>query len=524
MRSDLARPLSSRLHTPAAALRRSHRRGGTPLPHPPTHPGTRPSLTPALWPVYSDVVDTAAAKGTDTSVNIASSVLDLVGHTPMLRLSRVARGVRPTVLAKVETQNPGGSIKDRIGLAMIEAAERDGLLRPNGTIIEPTAGNTGLGLVIAANIKGYKSIFVMPDKVSSEKIDLLKAYGAEVVITPTSVPRESPESYYSVADRLTREIPGAFQPNQFSNRANPDAHYRTTGPEIWDQTDGAIDVLVSGLGTGGTISGAGRYLKERKPGLLIVGADPEGSIFSGDTSCKPYKVEGVGQSFIPGTTDMEMVDRWVRVSDRDAFLMARRVAREEGLLVGGSCGLALHAALQVCDELDESKLVVVIFMDTGRNYLSKIFSDDWMRQNGFLERFAARRLSDVVKARLGEIPPLVAIGPRARVGVAIDTMQRYGISQLPIFEDPDNPQIRGMVGSLEERALLDTLYRDPDKVKAEVSVTMGSPFPTIEESAALEDAFTALLDGAAALIVTRDDHAVGLISRLDLLEFVAHRQ
>jgi cystathionine beta-synthase len=456
-------------------------------------------------------------------MDVVDSVLDMIGHTPMLRLDRVARGVRPTVLAKIETQNPGGSIKDRIGLAMIEQAERDGLLKVGGTIIEPTAGNTGLGLVTAASIKGYKSIFVMPDKVSSEKIELLKAYGAEVVITPTSVPRESPESYYSVADRLTREIPGAFQPNQFFNQANPRAHYQTTGPEIWQQTDGRVDVLVSGLGTGGTITGAGTFLKEQKPSMLVVGADPEGSIFSGDTSCKPYKVEGVGQSFIPGTADLSVVDRWVRVSDRDAFLMARRVAREEGLLVGGSCGLALHAALQVAQELDESKVIVVIFMDTGRNYLSKIFSDDWMRQNGFLERFGARRLADVVKARMGEIPALVAIGPQAKVGTAIDTMQRYGISQLPVFADPDNPSVSGMVGSLEERALLDSLYRDPDKVKADVSVAMGRPFPTIPESAAIEEAFTSLLVGAAALIVTRDERAVGLISRLDLLEFVAHR-
>ena len=457
-------------------------------------------------------------------MQIADSVLDMVGHTPLLRLARVARGVRPTVLAKVETQNPGGSIKDRIGLAMIEAAEREGLLKPGGTVIEPTAGNTGLGLVIAAAIRGYKSIFVMPDKVSAEKIELLKAYGAEVVITPTSVPREAPESYYSVADRLTREIPGAFQPNQFFNMANPAAHYATTGPEIWEQTDGAIDVLVCGLGTGGTVTGAGRYLKERKPSVLLVGADPEGSIYSGDTSCKPYKVEGVGQSFIPGTADLSVVDRWVRVSDRDAFLMSRRVAREEGLLVGGSSGMALHAALQVCQELDESKTVVVIFMDTGRNYLSKIFSDDWMRQNGFLERFAARRLSDVVRARTGDTPPLVAVGPRIKVGAAIDTMQRYGISQVPVFENPDDLRIGQMIGSLEERALLDSLYRDPDKVKADVSIAMGPPFPTISESAALDEAFTGLLEGAAALIVARDDRAIGLISRVDLLEFMASRQ
>jgi cystathionine beta-synthase len=338
------------------------------------------------------------------------------------------------------------------------------------------------------------------------------------------VPRESPESYYSVADRLTREIPGAYQPNQFFNPANPLAHYHTTGPEIWEQTDGKVDVLISGLGTGGSISGAGRYLKERKPDVLIVGADPEGSIFSGDTSCKPYKVEGVGQSFIPGTADVEIIDRWVRVSDRDAFLMARRIAREEGLLAGGSCGLALHAALQISQELDESKTVVVLFMDTGRNYLSKIYSDDWMRQNGFLERFAARRLSDVVRARMGEIPSLVAVGPRTEVGKAIDAMQQYGISQLPVFEDPADLRVQGMVGSVEERRLLAALYGDPGKVRSEVTTTMGPPFPTIAESAAIDEAFSELLDGAAALIVTRDDRAVGLISRLDLLEFVAHRQ
>src|SRR5688572_18966608 len=304
-------------------------------------------------------------------MEILDTFLDATGSTPLVRLHRVTRGVRPSVLAKLEMLNPGGSVKDRIGLRMIEVAERAGLLKPGGTIVEPTSGNTGHGLAIAAAIRGYRCIFVMPDKMSQEKVALLRAYGAEVVITPTAVAPENPESYYRVADRLTEEIPGAFQPNQYFNQENPKAHYETTGPEIWEQTDGRIDVLVAGVGTGGTITGAGRYLKERKPEVLVVGADPEGSLFSApDEPARPYLVEGIGEDFWPETFDPSVVDRYVRVSDRDSFLVARRITREEGILVGGSSGTAMHAALEVAGELDASKTIVVIFPDSGRNYLT----------------------------------------------------------------------------------------------------------------------------------------------------------
>ncbi|HZS90830.1 MAG TPA: cystathionine beta-synthase [Chloroflexota bacterium] len=456
-------------------------------------------------------------------MQIYDSILEAVGHSPLIRLRRVGRGLRPTILGKAEHLEPGGSIKDRIGITMIDEAERAGLLKPGGTIIEPTAGNTGTGLVQAAAVKGYRCIFVMPDKVSQEKIALLKAYGAEVVITPTAVPHESPESYYSVADRLTQEIPGAYQPNQFANPANPAAHYQTTGPEIWEQTEGHLDVLVAGLGTGGTISGVGRYLKEQNPAVTIVGVDPEGSIYSGDTP-KPYKVEGIGQSFFPATADLSVVDRWIRVSDRDSFLTARRLAREEGLLVGGSAGTAVYGALQIAQELDESKTIVAILADAGRNYLSKIYSDDWMRQNGYLERFPARRVADAMAPRKGERPPLVFAKPRDKVGATIDVMQSYGISQMPVFEGAEPLTVAAMIGSIEERTLLDRIYREPEKVDADVTTAMGPPFPVVDENSDVESAFEQLLDGANALMVAHGETPVGLITRLDLLEFAAHRR
>ncbi|HYZ10850.1 MAG TPA: pyridoxal-phosphate dependent enzyme, partial [Actinomycetota bacterium] len=336
-------------------------------------------------------------------MEVLDTFLDAMGHTPLVRLGRVARDVPGTVLAKLEMLNPGGSVKDRIGLRMIEAAERNGHLRPGGTIVEPTSGNTGHGLAIAAAIRGYRCIFVMPDKMSQEKVALLRAYGAEVVVCPSAVPPESPESYYKVADRLTEEIPGAFQPNQYFNQENPTAHYETTGPEIWEQTEGRIDALVAGVGTGGTITGIGRYLKERKPDVLIVGADPEGSLFSApDEPARPYLVEGIGEDFWPETFDPSVVDRYVRVSDRDSFLWARRITREEGILVGGSSGTALFAALEVGRELGPEATIVVIFPDTGRNYLSKLYSETWMLQYGFMERPQILTVDQLLTAKGGD--------------------------------------------------------------------------------------------------------------------------
>ncbi len=322
-------------------------------------------------------------------MEVHKTILDVIGNTPLVRLNKVSHGLKPTILAKLENLNPGGSVKDRIGVVMIEEAERKGLLRPGGTIIEPTSGNTGVGLAMVASVKGYKMIFVMPDKMSEEKRAILRAYGAKVVVTPTNVPAESAEHYTKVAERLARETPHAYMPNQYENRANPDAHYRTTGPEIWRQTEGKVDVFVCGMGTGGTITGIGRFLKEKKKGLKVVGADPEGSIFYSrfhrqKEQPHQYKVEGIGEDFMPGTLDMSIVDDVMQISDTDAFQMARRLAQEEGILVGGSGGTAVQAALRVAERLDERKTIVTLLPDTGRNYLSKLFSDKWMREQGFL--------------------------------------------------------------------------------------------------------------------------------------------
>jgi cystathionine beta-synthase len=364
-------------------------------------------------------------------MRVLETFLDAMGDTPLVRLTKVTRGVRPSVLAKLEMLNPGGSVKDRIGIRMIEAAEREGLLKPGGTIVEPTSGNTGHGLAIAAAIRGYKCIFVMPDKMSQEKVALLRAYGAEVIITPTAVAPESPESYYRVADRLTEEIPGAFQPNQYFNPENPKTHYETTGPEIWTQTDGSVDVFVAGVGTGGTITGVGRYLKERNPEVVVVGADPEGSLYSGDRP-RPYLTEGIGEDFWPDSFDPTVVDRYVRVSDRDAFRMARAVTRQEGILVGGSCGSAVHAALEVARELDETKTVVVLLPDTGRNYLTKLYSDSWMLQYGLLDRPDVVRVEEVLAAKGHSLPSLVTVRAHDKVRQAIDLLQEHSISQAPV--------------------------------------------------------------------------------------------
>ncbi len=448
------------------------------------------------------------------------SILDLVGNTPLVRLSKVTEGLRPLVLAKLEQLNPGGSVKDRIGLSMLQDAESRGLLRPGGTIVEPTSGNTGHGLAMAAAIKGYKMIFVMPDKMAAEKISLLRAYGAEVVICPTNVERDSPQSYYSVADRLTREVPGAFQPNQYFNPRNPEAHYRTTGPEIWRQTDGRITAFVAGVGTGGTITGVGKYLKEQNPAVRVVGADPEGSIYSGEIA--PYKVEGVGEDFWPGTFDREIVDEFIQVTDRESFVAARKLARQEGILVGGSAGLALHAAIQVAVDSKPDDVIVVLLPDTGRNYLSKFFSDEWMRQNGYLQRLVPARVREVIDSHSDGVPELVSVGAGRSVGEAIDLMQQYGISQLLVTENGSTTG-GGVVGSIQERTLLDRIYRDPAVVTTSVSTAMDPPFARVAAGAPIEEAFEALLGGEPALMIVEGDLPVGVITRSDLLEFVARR-
>jgi cystathionine beta-synthase len=453
-------------------------------------------------------------------VEYVESILDLVGNTPLVRLSKVTEGLRPLILAKLEQLNPGGSVKDRIGLSMLEDAERRGLLRPGGTVVEPTSGNTGHGLAMAAAIKGYKMIFVMPDKMSAEKISLLRAYGAEVVICPTNVERESPQSYYSVADRLTREVPGAFQPNQYFNPRNPEAHYNTTGPEIWRQTDGRITTFVAGVGTGGTITGVGKYLKEQNPAVRVIGADPEGSIYSGEIA--PYKVEGVGEDFWPGTFDREVVDEFIQVTDRESFVAARKLARQEGILVGGSAGLALHAAIQVAVDSKPDDVIVVLLPDTGRNYLSKFFSDEWMRQNGYLQRLVPARVREVFDSHSDGVPELVSVGAGKSVGEAIDLMQQYGISQLLVTEN-GTAAGGGVVGSIQERTLLDRIYRDPTMVTTSVSTAMDPPFARVAAGAPIEEAFEALLGGEPALMIVEGDLPVGVITRSDLLEFVARR-
>jgi cystathionine beta-synthase len=451
-------------------------------------------------------------------VEFSESILDLVGHTPMVRLHKVARGVKAVILAKLEQLNPGGSVKDRIALTMIEDAERSGLLRPGGTIIEPTSGNTGHGLAMVAAIKGYNMVFVMPDKMSAEKISLLRAYGADVVVCPTNVERESPQSYYSVAERLSHEIPGAFQPNQYFNQRNPEAHYHTTGPEVWEQTEGRVDVFVAGMGTGGTISGVARYLKEKKPSVQIVGADPEGSIYSGPV--RPYKVEGVGEDFMPGTMDIKLIDQVVQVTDKQSFVAARRLAREEGILVGGSSGMALHAALEVARDRGPDDVIVVLFPDTGRNYLSKFFSDEWMRQNGFLARLGAVRIREVMAEHPQGMPPLVTVEASRTVGDAIDLMQRYGISQLPVTEETNGHLV---VGTLQERTLLDRVYHDPSVVTTAVSTAMDAPLSQVGVDSSIDDAFEPLLRGEQAVLVVESGEPVAVITRSDLLEFVAHR-
>ncbi len=456
------------------------------------------------------------------------TVLDLVGNTPVVWLQRMSQGLQPTILAKLEYLNPGGSVKDRIGLRMIEAAERDGKLRPGGTIVEPTSGNTGVGLAIAAAIRGYRCIFVMPDKMSQEKISLLRAYGAEVVICPTAVEPESPESYYSVSDRLAEEIPGGFKPNQYANMANPQAHYETTGPEIWEQTGGELDAVVISLGTGGTVSGVARYLKEQKPDLVIVGADPEGSIYSQPDDVHPYMVEGIGEDFYPTTMDLSLIDEFVTVSDRDSFVTARRMAREEGLLVGGSGGTAVWATLETARKYGPEATILTIIPDGGRAYLSKFYDDNYMLEYGFLERTAPSPTVDEVlrhtRREHTDLPELITIEASHKVGEAIDLMQRYSISQLPVVRTSPAESLSDVVGSLQERGLLDRVFKNPDALNEGVAQAMQPPLHVVDSAESVDRVFADLTAGSPAVVVAQNGRPSGMLTRSDLLEYLADRR
>jgi cystathionine beta-synthase len=454
-----------------------------------------------------------------TSTAVRESILDAIGDTPLVRLSRMGAGLQAQLLAKVEYMNPGGSIKDRAALSLIEAAERDGRLEPGGTIVEPTSGNTGTGLAIAARLKGYRMIAVMPDKVAREKIDLLRAYGAEVVMTSAKAVRGSGESYYEVADRLTEEIPGAHQPNQYVNMANPDAHYRSTGPELWEGTGGRITHVVIGVGTGGTITGVGRYLKERNPAIQVIGVDPVGSVYTGEP--KPYLVEGVGKESWPETLDPSVIDRWVTIGDREAMLTTRRLALEEGLLTGPSCGMAMAGALQIAREIEDPEAVVVVILpDGGRSYLSKVYNDAWMTQYGFLPRVGAQTVGEVLRRKHddGDIPPLVTVGSHERVGQAVALLQEHSVSQLPVVSAHDP---HAVVGAVSERGLLKHAVAEPALLDAEVVDVMEPPFPAVSATDSVEEAVALLAGERSALLVTERGRPAGIVTRADLLEALA---
>ncbi|MGY0479003.1 cystathionine beta-synthase [Mycobacteroides abscessus] len=462
-------------------------------------------------------------------MRIAQHVSDLIGNTPLVRLNSVVPEGCATVAAKIEYLNPGGSSKDRIAVKMIEVAEEAGLLKPGGTIVEPTSGNTGVGLALVAQRKGYHCVFVCPDKVSEDKRNVLRAYGAEVVVCPTAVPPEHPDSYYNVSDRLVREIEGAWKPDQYSNPNGPASHYETTGPEIWADTDGKITHFVAGVGTGGTITGAGRYLKEVSGGraigeVKIVGADPEGSVYSGGTG-RPYLVEGVGEDFWPSAYDPSVVDEVIAVSDADSFEMTRRLAREEGLLVGGSCGMAVVAAIRLAEKVGPDGLVVVLLPDGGRGYLSKVFNDAWMSSYGFLRSrldgsVSEPTVGDVLRGKSGALPDLVHTHPSETVRDAIEILREYGVSQMPVV-GAEPPVMAGEVaGSVSERELLSAVFEGRAQLADAVAQHMSPPLPLVGSGEPLSTAGSMLRDTDAVMVVD-EGKPVGVITRHDLLGFVS---
>ena len=450
----------------------------------------------------------------------ARTVTDLVGNTPLVRLNKVTEGIEATVLAKIEYLNPGGSSKDRIATRIIDDAEARGLLKPGGTIVEPTSGNTGIGLALVAQQRGYRCIFVLPDKVGEDKRNVLLAYGAEIVVTPTSVAPESPESYYSVSDRLAREIPGAFKPDQYSNPNGPLSHYETTGPEIWRDTEGKITHFVAGVGTGGTISGVGKYLKEVSDGrVTIIGADPEGSVYSGGTG-RPYLVEGVGEDFWPTAYDASVVDEIIASSDAESFEYTRRLAREEGLLVGGSSGLAVASGLKAARKLGPDDVMVILLPDGGRGYLGKVFSDTWMRSYGFLPADGERTVADLVGTKAADLAGLVHVHPSDTVRHTIDKMRRFDISQMPVLT-AEPPVVMGeVVGSIDEHTLIDAVFSGRAQLTDALADFVAPPLPLI----GMQDSVSAARDALArtdALLVTSDGKPAAVVTRHDLLAFLS---
>ncbi|MEU4115101.1 cystathionine beta-synthase [Kitasatospora sp. NPDC028055] len=459
-----------------------------------------------------------------------NSIIDLVGNTPLVKLNKVTDGITATVLAKVEYFNPGGSVKDRIAMRMIEAAEASGALKPGGTIVEPTSGNTGVGLAIVAQQKGYKCIFVCPDKVSTDKINTLRAYGAEVVVCPTAVAPEHPDSYYNVSDRLVRETPNAWKPDQYSNPDNPASHYYSTGPELWEQTEGKITHFVAGVGTGGTISGTGNYLKEASGGKVkVIGADPEGSVYSGGTG-RPYLVEGVGEDFWPTAYDRGVADEIVAVSDKDSFQMTRRLAKEEGLLVGGSCGMAVVAALEVAKKLGPDDVVVVLLPDGGRGYLSKIFNDDWMADYGFLPSATDEaHISEVLVRKegieQGGVPQFVHMHPNETVAEAVRVLREYGVSQMPVVSPgAGHPDIMAgeVIGSVVEKLLLEGIFAKEIELTDTLDKVMSKPLPVVGSGETVTNLMT-VLEKADAAVVLVEGKPQGIVTRQDLLGFLTTR-
>ena len=453
------------------------------------------------------------------------SVLGTIGWTPLIRLSRITQGLRTPIYGKAEIFNPGGSVKDRIGLPIIERAERAGTLKPGGTIVEGTSGNTGVALAIAAALRGYRCIFTMPDKMSQEKVRLLKAFGAEVIITPTAVPPDHPDSYVMVARRIAQETPNAVLADQFYNDANPDAHYATTGPEIWEQTEGRVTHLVASAGTGGTITGVARYLKEKNPKVRVISGDPVGSILADLWRSKgkshgegvPYKVEGVGQDKLPGTLDLALIDDYRTVSDREAFAMARRLTREEGLFVGGSSGLILHVALQVAREVDDAKACMVAFLcDTGERYLTKLYNDEWMRENQMLDGDRVSVLQ-LLGAKKGDAPMIVSTAPGASVRQALRLMSLHDVSQLPVLDGRD------CVGSISEAVVSARALEDPKLLDAAVSAVMDAPFPIVDGALPVESAVKLLSKTNPALLVRGSNGMQGIVTRSDVLQFLMAR-